>query len=188
MSFLYSKNVCHQHVVIVDYDQRWIESYQRESENLKEILGTILIAVHHIGSTSVNGLAAKPVVDILLEVSSVIEIDNIQAAIRNRGYQFWGEYGITGRRYLTKGTDPRTHHIHSYKAGDKEIDRHLAYRDYLRTHPTVAAEYESLKRRVASQCNHDIEKYCAGKDAFIKHHEQLALKYAATLKSKSSGE
>ena len=188
MSLLHSKNVRHKHVVIVDYDQRWVESFQQESENLKKMLGTIIIEAHHIGSTSVKGLAAKPVVDILLEVSSVVEIDNLQAAIKNSGYQYWGEYGITGRRYMTKGTERRTHHIHSYEAGNKEIDRHLAYRDYLRKHPTIAAEYEALKRRVASQCNHDIEKYCDGKDAFIKHHEQLALKYIASLKSKSSGE
>ena len=108
------------------------------------------------------------------------QLDDLQSTIIASGYQFWGEYGLAGRRYLTKGTDPRTHNIHSFESGNAELHRHLAFRDYLRAHPDVAADYERLKRRVAIECNHDIDKYCEGKDPFIKHHQQLALKYIST--------
>ena len=173
-------NIRHKHIAIAEYDPAWIDSFQREVTCLQRLMGDILIQAHHIGSTSVPGLAAKPVVDLLLEVTDVGQLDDLQSTIIASGYQFWGEYGLAGRRYLTKGTDPRTHNIHSFESGNAELHRHLAFRDYLRAHPDVAADYERLKRRVAIECNHDIDKYCEGKDAFIKHHQQLALKYIST--------
>ena len=173
------------YILIVDYDEQWIESYEREAETLKNLLSDLLIQPHHIGSTSVKGLAAKPIVDILLEVSEVSAIDALKTTIIENGYQFWGEYGLAGRRFLTKGTAPRTHNIHCYESNDPEGDRHLAYRDYLRAHSDIAAKYESLKRQIAANCNHDIEKYCAGKDPFIKHHQKLALDYVGALALRS---
>ncbi len=187
-SFMFQNNISHQHIVIVDYDERWNESFQVESDKLKTLLSDLLIQTHHIGSTSVTGLAAKPVIDLLLEVTDVSAIDKIQTTITESGYQFWGEYGLAGRRFLTKGTDPRTHNIHCYDTGNTEVDRHLAFRDYLRTHPGVASEYEDLKKKLAANCNHNIEKYCQGKDAFIKHHQEHALKYIASLQEESTGE
>ena len=172
-------NIRHNHIVIAEYDQAWIDSFQREVICLQRLMGDLLVQAHHIGSTSVPGLAAKPVVDLLLEVTDVKKLDDLQATSISHGYQFWGEYGLVGRRYLTKGTDPRTHNIHSYTSGDSALHRHLAFRDYLRAHPDVAADYVSLKRRLAAECNHDIDKYCDGKDAFIKHHQQLALEYVS---------
>ena len=173
-------NIRHKHIAIAEYDPDWIDSFQREVICLQRLMGDILIQAHHIGSTSVPGLAAKPVVDLLLEVTDVRELDDLQSTIIASGYQFWGEYGLPGRRYLTKGTDPRTHNIHSFELGNPELHRHLAFRDYLCAHPDVAADYESLKRRLAVECNHDIDKYCDGKDAFIKHHQRLALEYVSS--------
>ena len=98
-----------------------------------------------------------------------------------------GEWAVGDTLYVnhTKGTAPRTHNIHCYESNDPEVDRHLAYRDYLRAHSDIAAKYESLKRQIAANCNHDIEKYCAGKDPFIKHHQKLALDYVGALALRS---
>ena len=173
-------NIRHNHIVIAEYDQAWTDSFHHEVNCLQRLMGDILVQAHHIGSTSVPGLAAKPVIDLLLEVTDVRELDDLQSTIIASGYQFWGEYGLPGRRYLTKGIAPRTHNIHSYASGNSELDRHLAFRDYLLAHPDVASDYESLKRHLAAECNHDIDKYCEGKDTFIKHHQRLALEYVAS--------
>lgn len=78
-------------------------------------------------------------------------------------------------RYFTKHTPRRTHQIHAFARADANITRHLAFRDYLIVHPDVAAKYAALKNRLADACNHNIEIYTDGKDAFIKKHEALAL-------------
>ncbi len=164
-----SENIRHKEVIIVDYDPQWIGQYKQQVDVLKHLLGSVLIRSHHIGSTSVPGLAAKPVVDILLEITSVEDFDNLQEKLIESGYQFWGDYGIPGRRYITLGTDPRKFNIHSFESHSPEIQHHLAFRNHLRNNSEVAREYEALKRKVAAGCNHDIEKYCKGKDGFIKN-------------------
>ena len=90
-----------------------------------------------------------------------------------------GAFGIPGRRYYRNGGTHRTHHIHAFAVGDDHIQRHLAFRDYLRMHPEVRLAYAALKMRLASECNHDNECYCDGKDSFVKHHEAQALEWIA---------
>ena len=111
----------------------------------------------------------------MLEVTSLPALDARDGALEALGYTAWGEHGIPGRRYLVKGDDRRTHQIHAFASGDTNLARHLAFRDYLRAHPDVAAEYARLKTQLAAQCEHDIDRYMDGKDAFIKTHEALAL-------------
>ena len=86
-----------------------------------------------------------------------------------------GEFGIPGRRYYRKGGENRTHQIHAFSEEDHwNIDRHLAVRDYLRAHPKEAKLYGDLKQRLAQQFPEDIERYCDGKDAFVKALEKRA--------------
>ena len=88
------------------------------------------------------------------------------------------EFGIKGRSYLRKGRDERTHQIHIFKDDDKyNLIRHLAVRDYLRTHDDVAFKYGKLKEELAKLFHYDIEKYCDGKDKFVKNMEKLALNW-----------
>ncbi len=181
-------NIPHQQVIIVEHRREWAQQYQSQVQQLQTLLGDCLIQAHHIGSTSVENLAAKPVVDILLEVTSASAVDSHQTTLIERGYQYWGEYGISGRRYFTLGTLPRLFNIHSFQTGSIEVSRHLAFRDYLRSSPEIARQYETLKRQIANQCNHDIERYCQEKDAFIKHHQAIALKWFASLQQETAGE
>lgn len=85
-----------QHVIVTDYDPQWREKYLREEENIKEILGENSIAVYHIGSTSVQGLAAKPIIDIMPVVRSLEEADRVSGAFEKAGYEYLGEFGIAG--------------------------------------------------------------------------------------------
>ena len=130
-----------------------------------------MLKIHHIGSTSVEELAAKPIIDIMMEVVSLDEIDQNRDRFEAAGYVVMGEFVIPGRRYYRKGVKKRTHQIHLFESGDPNLVRHLAFRDYLREFPEIRKEYGDLKIRIASECDNDIERYCDGKDDFIKHHE-----------------
>lgn len=162
-------------VEVVPYDPSWPALFEKEAAALRSILGETLIEVHHIGSTSVPGLAAKPIIDIILEVSDLDELDAKGGQMEQLGYEVMGEYGIPRRRYFRKGGERRTHHVHSFVAGDEHVTRHLAFRDYLRAYPEIAADYAQVKQQAAERSNNDIEEYCDAKDPFVKEYEQKAL-------------
>ena len=160
---------------IVEFQNCWQEKFVVEAALLQSALGDVARAIHHIGSTSVPGLAAKPIIDILMEVPGLSELDNASIHLPALGYEIMGEFGIPGRRYFRKGQSPRTHRVHAFEAGDRNIVRHLAFRDYLTHHPEVADQYVGLKRSLANRYRQDNEGYCRGKEPFIRFHENRAL-------------
>jgi GrpB-like predicted nucleotidyltransferase (UPF0157 family) len=122
-----------------------------------------------VGSTSVPGLPAKPIIDILVVMDDIGPVDSLNPALIALGYEPQGEYGIPGRRFFTKGGDVnRSHHVHVFQQGHPEVSAMLDFRDYLRSHPRQAAEYGRLKEELALICEDDITAYNAGKDAFVK--------------------
>ena len=155
-------------VEVKPYDEQWVSNFEEESHKLYKVFGSEIMEVHHIGSTSVNGLQAKPIIDIMPIVRDINRIDEFNTAMVAIGYEPKGENGIAKRRYFQKGGDNRTHHVHIYEWGNPEIERHLAFRDYLRAYPDVAQEYGSLKEKLSQRFPYDIESYIKGK-------EQLAL-------------
>ena len=161
-------------VEVVPYNENWPKEFEKEKLALYEMLGSVVTKIHHIGSTSVPGLSAKPIIDILMEVESLDVLDSNSDRFESMGYEVKGEFGISGRRYYRKGGQKRTHQIHAFKKNDAHVFRHLAFRDYIKSHPAIMKEYEALKIKLASVCENDIERYCAGKDEFIKFHEAKA--------------
>ncbi len=171
-------------VEVVAHSAGWREMFEAEAAAIREALGGEARAVHHIGSTAIPGVSAKPIVDILLEVREIERMDGLIPRMAALGYEARGEYGILGRRYFVKyGEDGgdrsrfvgRTHHVHGYRAGSPEIERHLAFRDYVISHPETAREYSRLKEDLARKFPEDIEAYMDGKDAFVKATEKKAL-------------
>jgi GrpB-like predicted nucleotidyltransferase (UPF0157 family) len=142
-------------------------------------LGTILVSVHHIGSTSVPGLAAKPIIDLMPLVTSLAELDRERSRVELLGYQWHGELGIVGRRYCTLSDEAgiRQVQLHFFTADAPDAKRHIAFRNYLRAHSNVAAEYETEKRRAWELHPHDSHAYCDEKAAWIRKTEVLALKW-----------
>lgn len=118
-------------LTVVDYDEMWPTLFENERTLLQMTLGKVISRIHHIGSTSVPGLSAKPVIDILIEVANLEELDSLNQAMEGVGYTVRGENGILNRRYFTKGGNQRSHHIHAFTTGDAQIIKHLAFRDYL---------------------------------------------------------
>ena len=165
-----------QHIKVVEYDPSWPLLFEAEASLIKGILKDNLVAIHHIGSTSVLSLAAKPIIDIMPVVKDLSAVDAVCDEFIKIGYEYLGPFGIEERRYLRKGGDERTHQIHIFQVGDKHnIIRHLAFRDYLRSHREVAIEYEELKKDLAMKFPYDIESYSDGKEEFVQRVEAWAM-------------
>ncbi|HIY63369.1 MAG TPA: GrpB family protein [Candidatus Mediterraneibacter stercoripullorum] len=165
-----------QHITVLNYDPEWPLKYMRERDKITEILKDNCISIYHIGSTSVPGLAAKPIIDIMVAVRSLERVDMAAEKFADIGYEYLGEFGIAGRRYLRKGGDERTHQIHIFQADDwNNIGRHLAFRDYMRTHEKERDEYAKIKKDLAQKFPYDIDGYCKGKENFVREMEERAL-------------
>lgn len=162
-------------VIVVPYDEKWPEMFEDENLLIKTLLGGVAKDVHHIGSTSVPGLSAKPVIDILLEVSDINELDTYNSAMASIGYVARGENGIPGRRYFIKGCNQRSHQVHAFAMGDMQVLKHLAFRDYLRKNRDIAGKYAEIKHLAVLLSRNDVHRYSALKANFIEHHLRLAL-------------
>ncbi|WP_454878403.1 GrpB family protein [Serratia inhibens] len=163
-----------RNVTIVAYDEQWPVLFEAESLLLQMTLGKVISRIHHIGSTSVPGLAAKPVIDILLEVTGLNELDSLNAEMERAEYTARGENGISNRRYFTKGGDQRSHHVHAFAVGDMQIVKHLAFRDYLIKNKNAAGQYAEIKCAAALASKNDTHRYSALKADFIENHLHLA--------------
>lgn len=146
-------------LTVVDYDEMWPTLFENERTLLQMTLGKVISRIHHIGSTSVPGLSAKPVIDILIEVANLEELDSLNQAMEGVGYTVRGENGILNRRYFTKGGNQRSHHIHAFTTGDAQIIKHLAFRDYLIKHNDVAIQYALMKKSAMLLCENDSHRY-----------------------------
>ncbi len=170
-------------IKVVDYNQNWSSEYQKEEQSIRTFLQVELVNSFHIGSTSVPGLKAKPIIDILLVVNDINKLDTFSSEFQDNGYEVRGEFGIIGRRYFRKGGDNRTHQIHAFQYNNiEEIERHLVFRDYLRKHPEVCMQYGELKSQLAKQYPNDIDGYSDGKDDFVKKVEKDAIKWYWTVR------
>lgn len=169
-------------VEVVPHDPRWRESFEAEAGQIAAALGESVVAVHHIGSTSIPDIYAKPIIDLLVEVRDIGEVDGRGAAMEALGYEVMGEFGMPGRRYFRKdgpgGT--RTHHVHVFGAGSDEVERHLAFRDYMVAHPADARRYGELKRQLAEAHPDDADAYMDGKDGFIQEMDRRAAQWRAS--------
>ncbi|MGJ3245853.1 MAG: GrpB family protein [Elainellaceae cyanobacterium] len=164
-------------VEVVPHRLEWRREFEQESDQIAIALNDILVAVHHIGSTAIPSIYAKPIIDILVEVKTITLVDKHRSTMEKLGYEAMGEFGIAGRRYFRKGNriGVRTHHVHVFTQGSLEVTRHLAFRDYMIAHPEIAQQYSELKRCLAQSHPTDIELYMDGKDGFIKEMEHRAL-------------
>ena len=165
-------------VKVVAYNPQWDHFFQMEAKAIRRILGSELIAVFHIGSTAVPGLHAKPIIDIPPVVESLAALDARADAFAALGYEVMGEFGLPGRRYYRKGGDNRTRQAHAFQFDNTgEIERHPAFRDYLRAHPDARDEYGRLKITLAKQYPEDSEGYSDGKHDFVRAVETEALRW-----------
>jgi len=165
-------------VELVPHDPAWVRLAKAEASALHAALGDNLLAVHHIGSTAIAGIRAKPVIDLMPVVRDPALLDANRFALEALGYRWWGELGLPGRRYCTRD-DPasgkRLVQLHAYAQGARDIVRHLAFRDCLRRQPALAGEYEREKLRCQRLHPDDSHAYGDCKSDWIRNIEARAL-------------
>lgn len=158
-------------VVIVPYDPRWPRMFEAEADLIRRQVGPHLDSLDHIGSTAVPGLAAKPIIDIMPGLRRLSDAQACIEPLASIRYEYVPEYEKTlpERRYFRKGPpEGRTHHLHMVESKSDFSGRYLLFRDFLRSHPDVAGEYERLKRRLAKDHRTNREAYTEGKSTFVK--------------------
>jgi GrpB-like predicted nucleotidyltransferase (UPF0157 family) len=163
-----------QDILLHAYDPQWPALFEREKAALAAAAKGLFRQIYHIGSTAIPGMAAKPVIDILIVLNRHEDGFASAPAMEGLGYEYRGTSGAEGRHYFSNGT-PHTHHVHMLALGHPEIGRLLRFRDYLRNCPDEARAYENLKRRLASRFLTDRRSYAEAKSEFCTRIESLSM-------------
>ncbi|HEX6533449.1 MAG TPA: GrpB family protein [Gemmatimonadaceae bacterium] len=154
-------------IVVLDYDPTWPEIFERLRSEIWPAVSDVALAVEHVGSTSVPGLAAKPIIDMSVVVPTDAEIAVAIERLATLGYVHRGNLGVEGREAFRSPDELPPHHLYLCPRDSIGLANHLAVRDYLRTHPEMATEYGALKKRLAREYPHDIDRYIDGKTDLI---------------------
>ena len=153
-------------ILIAPYDPLWPREYAAEEARIMAACRDLPLRLEHVGSTSVPGLSAKPIIDILAGCPSREPRAPYIAALRGLGYEHRGAFGIPGRNYFRRGS-PRTHHVHLVSWSSAFWRDQILFRDYLRSDPVAAQEYAVLKRELAAMFADDHARYNEEKGPFI---------------------
>ena len=153
-------------VRLVPYDPGWPAAFAAERERLRAALGARLTGIEHIGSTAVPGLPAKPILDLALAVESAAQLPALAAGLAGLGYRVWGEHGLPGRQFFSRG-EPVTHHVHAVVGGSPHWAIWLRFRDRLRADAVDRTAYAACKRQLAAVHPRDRAAYTKGKDELV---------------------
>lgn len=153
------------------HDPAWAHAFELERERLQTLLPDVFVAMEHIGSTAVPELAAKPIIDIMAAVESLVGVDGLIERLCDNGYATSTEFNasLTDRKWLMRWHDGhRTHHLHIVVAESAQWHDRLAFRDALRNEPALARRYAELKTDLAARRQADREAYTDAKSAFVR--------------------
>ena len=159
-----------KNVVVLPYDERWEQAFTQIKDEIQAALGSLALRIEHVGSTSVRGLSAKPIIDIDVVIRDYSVFDAVVTALKEIGYQHEGDLGIAtreafkydGKAHLQK------HHLYVCPQDSAELKRHIAFRNYLRSNPEAVREYGRIKEEGAALYPDDIGKYIQHKSPFIE--------------------
>ena len=154
-------------VVVVDYDPAWPRLFAELQERIARAVGDLATSIEHVGSTSVPGLAAKPIIDFDVIVPTAERIPAVIERLTGLGYRHRGDLGVPGREAFYRPPESVVHQVYVCVDGIASLRNHLAVRDYLRAHPEVAGEYGALKKDLARRFPNDIDSYIEGKSELL---------------------
>lgn len=159
-----------KYVVVKPYDPSWAQDFAAIRDELAAAVSDLVLSIEHVGSTSVPGLSAKPIIDIDIVIESEENFPEVAKALASIGYTHEGNLGIPGREaFKYEGKDHlRKHHLYVCTKDASELRRHLSFRDYLLTHPEAVKEYSRVKEEGAKLYPNDIDAYIQHKSPFIE--------------------
>ena len=166
-------------VRVVPYDKAWKPAFEEIRREIEAALGELIVGVEHVGSTSVEGLSAKPCIDIDVVIEDRSVLDLVISGLADIGYIHEGDLGIAGREAFKYSGKPHlmTHHLYVCTEDCEELRRHVAFRDFLRSEPEAARRYGEVKKRAAELFSNDIDKYIEYKSSCIEElYRQCGLK------------
>ena len=157
-------------VVVLPYDEQWEQAFAHIKDEIQEPLGSLALRIEHIGSTSVRGLSAKPIIDIDVVIKDYSVFDAVVTVLKEIGYHHEGDLGISAREaFKYDGKEHlQKHHLYVCPQDSAELKRHVAFRNYLRSNPEAVIEYSRIKEEGAALYPKDIEKYIQHKSPFIE--------------------
>ena len=159
-----------KHVVVEPYNEEWKSDFIAIRDELDTVLKDIVLRIEHVGSTSVEGLSAKPVIDVDVVIKDTTVLPDVISALQTIGYFHEGDLGIPGREaFKYEGKEHlRKHHLYVCSQDSEELKRHITFRDYLRSNPDAVEEYSKIKKEAANLYPWDIDKYIEHKSPVIE--------------------
>jgi len=159
-----------KHVVVEPYNKEWKSDFIAIRDELDAVLKDIVLKIEHVGSTSVEVLSAKPVIDIDVVIKDTTVLPDVISALQTIGYFHEGDLGIPGREaFKYEGKEHlRKHHLYVCSQDSEELKRHITFRDYLRSNPDAVEEYSKIKEEAANLYPWDIDKYIEHKSPVIE--------------------
>ena len=154
-------------VVVVDYDPSWPTTFEGLRAGIWPSVQDVATAIEHVGSTSVRGLAAKPVIDMTIVAPTAAAMQTVIDRLATLGYRHQGDLGVPGREAFTRPQNTPDHHLYACVAGNDALRNHLTVRDYFRGNPVAAHAYGNLKKQLAARFADDINRYVDGKTECI---------------------
>ncbi|NOU86217.1 GrpB family protein [Paenibacillus sp. LMG 31460] len=161
-------------LIVSDYDPSWVHLFEQLRGFVLPVLSDFVVTIEHVGSTSVPGLAAKPIVDIDVVVSTQLDVLTAIQRLATIGYVHEGDLGTTGREAFIPPVDVTWHHLYVCTMENAEYKRHLLFREYLRNHPEDARQYGDLKLELAQRFQNDRLAYTNAKGDFVREILQRA--------------
>ena len=162
-------------IIVVPYDPKWPEEFNAIKLEIEKALGELAIRIEHVGSTSVNGLSAKPIIDLDVVIKDYSFLDKVISQLKEIGYEYQGDLGIKEREaFFYEGKNHLlSHNLYVCPQNSRELHRHVTFRNYLRAHPEAVKRYSEIKLEGAKLYPNDIDKYLDHKTPFI--HEIYVL-------------
>jgi GrpB-like predicted nucleotidyltransferase (UPF0157 family) len=150
------------------YDSEWPVFFESERQRIQQAIGRFVLAIEHVGSTSIAGLSAKPIIDMAIALRDYEDGLQCVEPLAELGYLYKGEHGIAGRHYFRTNDELVKVHIHMVEMSHPAWRDQSAFRDFLRCHPDATREYAALKQSLAATCGADREKYTEAKSEFVE--------------------
>jgi len=157
-------------VLVLPYDRTWKSDFEEIKAEIENVIGDFIIGIEHVGSTSVEGMSAKPCIDLDVIIEDYSVFDTVVSKLESIGYIHEGDLGIKDREAFKYSDKPhlKTHHLYVCPQYSEELHRHMSFRDYLRSHPEAVRKYSSVKETAARMFPEDIDKYIEYKSPCIE--------------------